>query len=336
MVGKKVLALLCSSLLVTSLIGCSGTTNEPSGGSEEKEVIEIGVTQIVEHPALDASREGFVAALKENGYEEGKNVEYDFQNAQGDMPTTQTIAKKFVDDKVDMIYAISTPSAQAAFNATKEIPIVITAVTDPVGAGLVESLESPGGNVTGKSGASPMDKQFQFIKDELPNIKTIGIMYNTSESNSEVQVKRAIELSKELGIEIIQQGITSVNDIPQTLNSILDKIDALYVQTDNMIVSSMPIVSKICFENNKPIIGSESSHVANGAIIAIGIDYFQLGHEAGMKAVEVLEGKMPKDIPVTTQKESSIHINTDALEKLNIEFSEEIMNKATKITGGIQ
>lgn len=336
MVGKKILALLCSSLLATSLIGCSGSTNEPSGESEQNNITKIGITQIVEHPALDSSREGFLAALKDNGYEENKNIEVDFQNAQGDMPTTQTIAKKFVDDKVDMIFAISTPSAQAAYNATKEIPILITAVTDPVAAELVGSLETSGNNVTGTSDATPIDKQFQFIKDELPNVKTIGIMYNTSESNSEIQVQKAENLAKDLGLEIMAQGITSVNDVPQTLNSMINKIDALYIPTDNMVASSMPIIAKTCFDNKKPIIGAEKAHVEAGAIVSVGIDYYQLGYETGLKAVKIIEGTSPKDIPVSFQEETSIDINTDALKKLNISFSEDIMSKASEITGGVQ
>lgn len=336
MVGKKVLALLCSSLIATSLIGCSGSTNETSGESEQSNLTKIGITQIVEHPALDSSREGFLAALKDNGYEENKNIKVDFQNAQGDMPITQTIAKKFVDDKVDMIFAISTPSAQAAYNVTKEIPILITAVTDPVAAELVASLKNSGNNITGTSDATPMDKQFQFIKDELPNVKKIGIMYNTSESNSEIQVEKAKSYAKDLGFEIVAQGITSVNDVPQTLNSMINKIDALYIPTDNMVASSMPIIAKTCFDNETPIIGAEKAHVEAGAIVSVGIDYYQLGYETGLKAVKVIEGTSPNDIPVSFQEETSININTDALKKLNISFSEDIMSNASEITGGVQ
>jgi putative ABC transport system substrate-binding protein len=336
MVGKKILAVVCSSLITIGLIGCSNSTNKTSNEPEQSKITKIGITQIVEHPALDSAREGFIAALKDNGYEEGKNIEFDLQNAQGDMPTAQTIAKKFVDDKVDMIFAISTPSAQAVYNATKEIPILITAVTDPVAAELVASLEESGNNVTGTSDATPVEKQLQFVKEQLPDVKTIGIMYNTSESNSEIQVQMAEEVAKNLGLEIIVQGITSVNDIPQTLESMIDKIDAIYIPTDNMVVSSMPIVSKICFDNNKPIIGSEISQVESGAIVAVGIDYYQLGYETGLKAVKVIEGTSTKDIPVSFQEETSIGINTDALKKLNITFSEDIMTKASEITGGVQ
>ncbi len=337
MVGKKILGLVTSALLITSLVGC-GNSNTIGSNSEEGEntkFTKIGITQIVEHPALDSSREGFLAALKDNGYEEDKNIKVDFQNAQGDMPTTQTIAQKFVDDKVDMIFAISTPSAQAAYNATKEIPILITAVTDPVAAELVASLDSPKTNVTGTSDATPIDKQLQFIVDELPNVKKVGIMYNTSESNSEIQVNQAKEAASKLDLEIVTQGVTSVNDIPQTLNSMIDNIDAIYIPTDNMIASSMPIITSTCFDKNIPVIASESGQVDSGAIVAVGIDYYQLGYETGLKAVEVIEGKATKDIPVTFQEETSVTVNQDALDKLEITLSENIMSKAEVITGGV-
>ncbi|MCY6485161.1 ABC transporter substrate-binding protein [Clostridium aestuarii] len=340
MVGKKI-SILVSGLLLVSVLGGCGNTKASKGKEEAKEnIIKIGITQIVEHPALDSAREGFIQALKENNYEEGKNVKIDFQNAQGDMPTTQTIADKFVNDKVDLILAISTPSAQAAYNATLKakcnIPIAITAVTDPVEAGLVNSLENSGTNVTGTSDAAPIDAQFKIINKLVPTAKKIGIIYNTSEVNSEIQVEEAEKFASDFNFKIITQGITSENEIPQALESILSKVDVMYTLKDNMIASAMPIITKECFKKNIPVIGAESAHVKAGALATEGISYHQLGYETGLKAVKILKGTKPSEIPVETQKETSVVINEDAAKKLKIQILEELVLKAEMVTGGVE
>ncbi|MCY6369067.1 ABC transporter substrate-binding protein [Clostridium ganghwense] len=340
MVGKKLSILVSTILLVGALGGCSNSKTSKAGNTQKDNVKKIGITQIVEHPALDSAREGFIQALKDKNYVDGQNIKIDFQNAQGDMPTTQTIADKFVNDDVDLILAIATSSAQASYNATqksnKDIPIVITAVTDPVKAGIVKSMDNPGTNVTGTSDAAPMDGQFKLIKKIVPSSKKIGIVYNTSEVNSEVQVDEAKKVAANFGFEIITQGITSENEIPQALEAVLDKIDVLYVIKDNMVASAMPTVTRKCFAKKIPVIGSESAHVKAGAIATEGIDYKKLGYETGLKAVQILEGKTPSEIPVETQKESTIVINQDAVKKLNIKIPEDISSKAEKMTGGVE
>lgn len=327
MVGKKLSFLISFLLMSNLLVGCSSSSTNVS---------KIGIIQTIEHPALDASREGFIKALEDKGYKDGENIEIDAQNAQGDMPTNQTIAKKFVDDKKDLIFAISTQSAQASYNATKEIPIVITAVTDPVDAGIAKSFEKPGTNVTGTSDAAPIDKQFQLIKDIFPDAKKIGILYNTSESNSQIQVDNAKKISSDYGFEIIPQGITNVNDIPQTVESMLSKIDVLYAPTDNTVASSIPIVVQKCYSKNIPVIGAESGQVKNGALATVGVDYYKLGYEAGLKAVEILEGKSPQDIPITLQQDTNVMINEDAVKKLNITIPDDILKNAEKVSGGVK
>jgi len=331
MVGKK-LSIIVATFLVTALFG--GCSASKTGDSSEK-VFKIGITQIVEHSALDSARKGFIAALKDNGYSEGKNLKIDFQNAQGDMPTTQTIAQKFVNDKVDMIFAISTPSAQAAYNATKEIPIVITAVTDPVSAGLAKSMDSSGNNVTGTSDATPMEQQFNLFLKLYKNAKKIGMIYNTSESNSGIQVEQAKALASKMGLTLVPQGITSVNDIPQTIDSLLGKIDLLYLPTDNMVASSMPIIVKKCYAASIPVIGAEKGEVQGGALCTVGIDYNKLGYESGLKAVEILKGKAPKDIKISVQENAAVIINSDATKKLNIQITEDIKKGAEILTGGV-
>ncbi|QGU95656.1 ABC transporter substrate-binding protein [Clostridium bovifaecis] len=342
MISKKISILVSSLLVVGILGGCSSNskTTSSSQGKIQGDLIKIGVTQVIEHPALDSAREGFTTALKDKGYEEGKNIKIDFQNAQGDMPTTQTIAEKFVNDDVKLIAAIATPSAQAAFNATqkakKNIPIVITAVTDPIQAGLVKALDKPGTNVTGTSDAVSIEGQFELIKKLISNAKNVGIVYNTSETNSEIQVNEAKKAAANFGFNIVTSGITNTNEIPQALNSILGKIDVLYVPTDNMVVAATPTITKQCYSKGIPVIGSEAGQVKNGSVATAGIDYYKLGYETGLKAVEILEGKKPEEISVTTAKETSIVINEDAVKKLNIKIPEDINSKAEKVTGGVK
>jgi putative tryptophan/tyrosine transport system substrate-binding protein len=338
MVGNKKISCLLATLLITSVLGgCRASNSSASSKNlQDKKVLKIGITQIVEHPALDSARKGFIDALKSKGYEEGKNIKLDIQNAQGDTQNAQSIANKFVSDKVDLILAVATPTAQAAYNSTKDIPILITAVTDPVQAGLVKSLDKPETNVTGTSDNVPIEKQFELLKKLVPDAKRVGILYNTGEPNSEIQVNNARTAAPSFGLEIVASGITSTNDIPQTLSSIIDKIDVLYVPTDNMVASSMAILSDQCFKNNVPIIGAERGQVENGALATTGIDYYKLGFQTGLNAVEVLNGKSPKEIPVTMLKEMQLVINTDAAKKLNINIPEDIGSKAEKITGGVK
>lgn len=320
------------------LSGCSKApaSNETGneGTTKEKELIKIGITQIVEHPALDATREGFVAALESKGFKEGEKVEIDVQNAQGDMPTAQTIAQNFVSQKKDLILAIATPTAQAAFNTTKDIPILITAVTDPVEAGLVQAWEQSGTNVTGTSDSTPIDKQFELLKKLVPDVKTIGIIYNTSEINSEIQVNKAKEMASKLGLEIVTSGITTVNEVPQALDSLLKKVDVLYTPTDNMVASSMPLISSECIEKKIPIIGAEKAHVEGGALATEGLDYYKLGFQTGLMAVEVINGKNPKDMAIQTLKDTQLVINKDTAEKLNIEIPEDLKKAAEIIESG--
>lgn len=311
-------------LLMTVFTGCDSTS--------DKDVVEIGISQFVEHPALDAARQGFIDALKDAGYEDGKNIKIDIQNAQADMPTAQTIAQNFASKDKDLILAIATPSAQAAYNATKEIPIVITAVTDPVDAGLAKSLEKSGTNVTGTSDATPMEAQFQLIKDLIPNAKKIGFPYTTSEANSVVQLNQAKALASKFGFEIVPSGLTNVNEIPQVLQSLINsKVDVVYVPTDNTLVSATAIVSAKCLENKIPFIGSEKGQVEGGALATEGLDYYKLGYQTGEIAVQILKGKKPSDIPIATLKDTELVINTVTAGKLGITIPDSLKKSATLI-----
>lgn len=314
--NKKLLSLVLSLTLgATLLTGCSGG-GESSGSNEVK---KVGITQLVEHPALDQAKEGFVEGLKENGFVEGENLEIDFQNAQNDNPTSQTIASNFANDKKDLIFAISTPSAQAALNATKDIPIVFTAVTDAVEAGLVKSNESSENNVTGTSDAIPVDKALELIKKFVPNVKTIGVVCNTSEINSKLQVDALREAAEKEGIKVIDKGATQANEVNQAVATVAKEADVIFAPTDNLVASSMPIITKVATENKIPVIGSEEGHVENGALACNGISYKELGKKAGEMAAQILKGeKQPSELPVTTLDETETIINKSTMETLGI------------------
>lgn len=292
-------------------------------GKKEDEKITIGITQIVEHPALDAARKGFIDVLKASEF--ASRIEFEEKSAQGDMAVAQTIAEEFVNSKKSMILAIATPTAQASFNATKEIPILITAVTDPKAAGLV------GKNVTGTSDATPLDKQFTLLKKLYPNAKTVGIIYNIGEQNSEIQVNEAKALSGKFGLKIEAVGVSNINEISQGLDSLLDKVDVMYAPTDNLIASSMPLIAEKSTAKKKGIIAGEKGMVEAGALATEGIDYYELGKQTGEMAIKVLKGEKPENLAIKTLEKTELVINTKAFAALGLVIDEELKSKATKV-----
>lgn len=315
--NKLMNLILIGTIGASLLTGCSKDNNNKLSNSNN-DIKTIGITQLVEHPSLDKAKDGFIKALEDNGYKDRENIKIDYQNAQNDMPTTQMIANKFVSDKKDLIYAISTPSAQAAYNATKDTPILITAVTDPVAAGLVKSIDKPEGNVSGTSDYISIDKNLELIKMFIPDAKTIGVLYNTSEVNSKIQVDTLKEYAYKNNYKVVEKGVSSSMEISQAMSSLVGKIDVLYVPTDNLIVSSMPIVSKIATNNKVPVISSEDGSVKSGALACQGIDYEKLGYKTGELAVKVLNGEEISNIPVTMLDETQIIVNEDTLESLSL------------------
>ncbi len=337
---SKISAFLCALMLGTCLLGCGGTaqsTGEQSTGEQSSsEMKKIGVVQLVQHDALDSANKGFVDGLKEKGYEEGKNIEFDQQNAQNEQANAQTICSQFVDGKKDMIFAIATPAAQAAYNSTKEIPIVFTAVTDPVEAEIAKDWKSSGTNVTGTSDKVPVKEQIELLKKLLPETKTIGVIYNTSETNSIIQVEELKKAAETEGFAVKEVGVTNVNEINQNLNSAVKEMDVLYTPTDNTVASAYDLVGNICIEAGVPIIGAEEAVVNKGGLATIGIDYYNLGKEAGYKAAEILDGKNPSEVEITTLSKMSFTINTDVAEKLGVTIPEDILNEAKTVTGGVK
>lgn len=334
--GKKKLALILSGLLViTGLISCS-SSNSIKTTKEDNKIYTIGINQLVQHDALDASREGFIEGLKEKGFEEGRNLKIDYQNAQGDIAIAKTISDQFVTSKVDLIFAIATSSLQASYNSTKDIPIVFTAVTDPIDAGVAKSWESSGTNVTGTSDMVSMDKQLGLLIKLVPEIKTLGVIYNSSEANSLAQVQELKKEAEKKNIKLKEISVTTVNEINQNLTAALGEIDALYAPTDNTVASAYDLVGNLCLSKNIPILCGEEAGVSKGGLCSIGINYNKLGKEAGYKAAEILNGKSPSDIEITTLSDMTVTINTDVVKKLNIILPEDIDSTAIKVNGGVK
>ncbi|MBE3571771.1 MAG: ABC transporter substrate-binding protein [Moorella humiferrea] len=340
---KRALWILMVVVLALLLVGCgSGGSKGQAGNnappaqqaSEAKsdgKVVKLGIIQIVEHPALDAARKGFLTALKAGGYEEGKNLQVDFQNAQGEQSTLQNIARKFAQDKKDLILAIATPSAMAMANETQDIPILITAVTDPVAAKLVKSMDKPGTNVTGTTDMNPIKEQLELLKQLVPAAKKVGVIYNSSEVNSQVQVKIVKQEAAGLGLTVVEAPVTASNEVVQAAQSLVGKVEAIYVPTDNTVVSSIAGVLQVAEQHKIPVIAGESNTVESGALATIGIDYYKLGEQTGQMALRVLKGEKPQDMPIEKQKDLSIVLNAKAAKAFGVTIPEELKKKASKV-----
>ena len=293
-------------------------------GKKEEAVkpIKIGLTQIVEHPSLDQIKQGIIDRLAEKGYKDGEKIAINFQNAQGEMTNADLIAKDFA-EKEDIIVAITTPSAQAALNATKDKPIFYSAVTDPVAAGL------KGANITGTSDATPIEAQISLAKELLGDFKKIGIVYNIGEANSEAQVQAVKALGQKNGFEVVAKGINTVNDIAPALDVILDEVDFLYTPVDNMLASSYPVIVKKANEKNKPVIGSVTDYVNQGALGTEGINQYKIGVQTADMIIKYLEGKTKiADMPFETVKDTDLLINETVAGTLGIKISDELSKRA--------
>ena len=321
------MALLIGAIAVIAVLAFTWSqTNRKSA------VTTIGIMQIVEHPALDASRTGFVERLAELGFEEGKNVEFKVRNAQGDMAIAQSIAGNFVSEDVDMILAIATPTAQAAAKATDSIPIVITAVTDPVAAGLIDAIENPGTNVTGTSDLTPVAKQLELLKRIVPEAERVGVVYNAGETNSVVQVEIARRTAEELGLQLVEVTVSSSSGVYEAAQSLAGRVDAIYVPTDNTVVSALESVIKVGEDLKIPIVVGEIDGVRRGALATIGIDYHTLGKQTADIAAKILKGeRKPKDIPIEYLETVQVAVNLVAAEKMGVVVPEELVDEAYEV-----
>ncbi|MFW6600379.1 ABC transporter substrate-binding protein [Propionibacteriaceae bacterium Y2011] len=308
-----------------ALAACSDTGGGPGGQS-----IKVGISQFVQHPALDAATAGFKEALAAAGYTEGENLTYDEQNAQGEVPNANTIATTFATGGFDLVLAVATPSAQAAAQAITDIPVLFTAVTDPVAAGLVSSNEAPGANITGTSDINPVAEQLELLTEIAPEAKRVGIVYSSGEVNSEVQVELAKEAAGELGLEIVEATVSNASDIQQATTSLGD-VDAIYVPTDNVVVAGLAALVQIAEQRDILVVGAEAGTVESGAVATVGIDYGLLGQQTGEMAVRILkDGADPATTPVETSKEFELVINPGAAERMGVEIPQSVVDRADR------
>ncbi|MGB3366124.1 MAG: ABC transporter substrate-binding protein [Acidaminobacteraceae bacterium] len=313
----KVLVLMMVALLAftaCSTLDDKGVDTDNANG--EIAIKKIGITQLVEHPSLDTIRSGAIQALVDAGYNDGENIEIEFLNAQGSMENTNTIANEFSNKEFDVVLGITTPSAQALFNKVKNTPIIYTAVTDPVSAGLV------GENISGVSDMTPVKKQFDLLIELLPDTEIVGMIYNSSELNSEIQVEIAKEVSAEMGLELLVTSITNSNEVSLALDYILEEADVLYVQKDNTLASAFPIVVKKADAKNIPIIGAVTDFVDAGALATDGPSEFEIGYESGKMLVSILEGKDVADIEAKLVDTTRRVFNLEVAKKYKVEIKE--------------
>lgn len=323
---KKIKALLTAVLATTlavSTVGC-GTKEETTSGSSVTAKKEIGIIKMMDHVALNQSEEGFVAALKDNGFVEGDNITIAYQNGQGDQNNLSTIADKFVGDKVNLIFAIATPSAQAAAGKTTTIPIIATAVTDFTIAGLVESDALPNTNVSGTNDMNPIEAQIDLMLRLSPDVKTVGFLYNSSEDNSVLQTDLAKEILDAKGIAYVERTVSSTNDVQQAVTSIVSECDVIYIPTDNIMASSMATVNDVTVSAKVPVICGEAGMVMSGGFATLGINYYNIGYQAGEMAVRVLNGEDISKMPVEASTNYDYVINKEVAEALGITIPEDL------------
>ena len=347
---SKIMSLVLAGAMVLSMKACAGNTAETTSaaaktqetaadtaskaeettGAEASEsetaakaegtTYKIGVLQLVQHTALDAANDGFIAALDDAGIA----YEVDQQNASGDQSACQTVASKFANEKKDLILAIATPAAQAMVGAVEDTPVLITAVTDPAESGLVDTNEKPGANVTGTSDLTPVKEQIDLLKQLVPEAKTVGVLYCSAESNSKIQADMAKEAIAAAGMESKEYTVSSSNEIQTVVQSMVGAVDAVYAPTDNVIAAGMATVGMVAGDNNLPVICGEAGMVQNGGLATYGIDYYQLGYMTGQQAVKILtEGASPADMPIEylPAEKCELTVNEETAQTLGIDVS---------------
>lgn len=294
------------------------------------EEVTVAVTAIVEHPALDAARDGVKEALAEAGYKEGENLKFVYESAQGNPGTAAQIARQFVGDAPTVIVPISTPSAQAVVSSTRDIPVVFTAVSDPLGAELIKDMEKPGGNVTGLSDMSPVADHVALIKEITPNAKSIGFIYNTAEANSVSTLAALKAEAEKAGLTIVESVATKSAEVQGAARALVGRADVIYVPTDNTIVSAFEAAVGVAEEAKIPLYAGDTDSVNRGALAALGFNYFDVGKQTGEIVVRVLKGEKPGDIPVRVAAGTDLVINKKAAAKMGVTFPESITSRATK------
>lgn len=312
---KKTIAALSLALSLT--VGATAAQVQA-----QEPVLKVGVLQYVEHESLNANYQGFVDGLKEAGYEEGKNLEIDFVNAMADAANLQSMSEKLVNNN-DYLFAIATPAAQAVANVVGDKPLYFSSVTDPVAAGLVESLQAPGKDITGTIDAAPIEEQVKLLQGLAPEAKTIGLLYNAGEANSQSEAKRAKAALEAAGLKVEEATVTSTNDINQVMTALTTKVDAIFTITDNTVASAMTLVGDLAKEAKLPLVGGSEDMVKQNGLATYGLNYYNLGKQtAAMLVKQVEEGTAPKDMPVESAAENNLIVNEDFAKAIGIEVGD--------------
>lgn len=320
---------LAAGLMLTLALGVMGCGGDKKEAPKKAEKVNVGIVQLVEHAALDAANKGFVEGLASKGYKEGQNITYDRQNAQADQSNLQNIAHRFVNNKVNLICAIATPAAQTVANVTSDIPIVATAVTDYKAAKLVKDNAKPGTNVTGTTDMNPVEQQLDLLLKLVPNAKSVGTIYCSSEVNSQLQIEILKKAAAAKGVTVKEATVSNVNDIQQAARSLVGKVQAIYVPTDNVLASAMPTLVSVTEEAKLPVICGEGGMVKAGGVATLGVDYYKLGFQAGEMAADILGGKSkPADMAIQAQKEFKAMVNLKEAEKIGLKVPEDVLKGA--------
>ncbi|HLQ75369.1 MAG TPA: ABC transporter substrate-binding protein [Alloiococcus sp.] len=308
--------------LVVGILVIAGCSN---GNGSNQEITKIGILQFIDHNSLNKAQEGFVDGLEEAGYTDGENIEIEVLNAQGDQSNLQSMSEQLTNNN-ELVLGIATPTAQSLAMANQNIPQLFTAVTDPVEAGLVDSLENPGGNITGTSDMADIESQVNLLIEIADNPEVIGLIYNSSEVNSQIQVDQAVEVIESRGLDTNIQTVTSTNDVQQTLSNLATNSDAIYIPTDNVLSATAATVGEIAKDNNVPIVPGSTDMVENGGLATLGIDYYNLGKQTAKLAVSILEGEEPSNLPVESTEDFDLVINEEMAEAIGI--NSEIIRQA--------
>ncbi|MGI6263306.1 MAG: ABC transporter substrate-binding protein [Succiniclasticum sp.] len=323
----KAVVAAAMAVLALGLAGCGGSSSSKSEQGTKQ--YRVGIVQLVEHSALDAANKGFVDGLAKKGFQEGKNITYDRQNAQADQSNLQNIAQRFVNNKVDLICAIATPAAQTVANATKDIPIVGTAITDYKLAKLVRDPAKPGTNVTGTTDMNPIKEQVAMLHEVFPQAKRVGVIYSSSEVNSQTQVDILKKEAAAVGLTVVEATVSNVNDIQQAARSLIGKVDVFYIPTDNVMASAMPTLTKVTNEAKLAVVCAEPGEVKAGGLLTLGIDYYQLGIQTGEMAADILNGKSkPQDMAIQSQKKFKVVINQKEADLLGVQIPDKFRKDA--------
>lgn len=336
--ANRVKNLLWSGLFAAALVGCGGGDKAPATEAKADapttsavEAKTLAITAIVEHPALDAVRAGALEELANQGYKEGENLTVNFQSAQGNMATAGQIAKQFASDNPDVVLAIATPSAQSMAAASSSIPIVFSAVTDPVGAKLVPKLDGSGTNVAGASDVLPYEPQIELMREIIPNLKNVGYVYSPGEVNSTVVLKDLKERLAPLGITIHEAPAQKTSDIPLAARSLAGKVDVIYTTTDNNVIAAYESLAQAAKEAKIPLISADTESVSRGAIAAMGVNYHQLGVETGKIIAQIYKGESAGNIPVYSAKELDLYVSPKNAIDQGVTLPQAVIDRATKV-----